>query len=457
MVASVQDMRPFRFEGHALTELHTGRVIPGLLFDFVWTRVSSIDDLWYVRVIGFSVVAITVILVQMWFLSVLKIRGGFAHLSMMIAGFLTLLLPSVIATTTWAQKATQLLAFPLAIGAGILATSERLNVTNWIKISLLIFLAAFTYQHFTTLAVLPTALWAALSYSPGRSPGVIRRVAVVAMLSGLALVVNYLFVQVLAPDVLERISNRSLTSRIRELADFIAKGIHLHVEKTPQAILVSFTLFLLILLTSLFTSRDKTVFRILLAIVFSIGCALIVSLASDGDSSYRAVFPIQITTWLGASCLVACCSRDRGFVRMSFFRHTPVLILFLSAAWLVGDARLTLHDRISLGNHRDWRDLVCTLSEMSRSESRDVINVRLAPVVASGPNGVFSEIGLQAKHVDWVFGDQVKLAIQSVPSLDSLKESRFEIFGADAAVPSRLSESEVIDLQQPCTERFAHP
>ncbi|NDE67180.1 MAG: hypothetical protein EB062_03660, partial [Actinobacteria bacterium] len=61
MVLAVEGMRPFRIEGHAATELATGRIIPAYLFDLFWFRVDSLEDLTYVRWIGFSIVVLTIL------------------------------------------------------------------------------------------------------------------------------------------------------------------------------------------------------------------------------------------------------------------------------------------------------------------------------------------------------------------------------------------------------------
>ena len=104
MVAAVKDMRPFIIEGHSETEFNTGRFVPALLFDLVWTGVRSINDLWYVRVLGLLLVAGSVVLYQIWFMGYAKITSPMAKMSIAISSFIVVLLPTVSATTTWAQK-----------------------------------------------------------------------------------------------------------------------------------------------------------------------------------------------------------------------------------------------------------------------------------------------------------------------------------------------------------------
>ena len=453
MVSAVKRMRPLHIEGHAGTELGTGRVVPALLFDIVWTSVSSVADLWYVRVIGLSVVALTIAWFLLWIRSVLQISGFAAHFALAVSGYLVLLLPTVSATTTWAQKATQLLAFPLAIGAGIFATSKSLNKKSWMLITLLIFLSAFTYQHITMVAVFPTALWAGLEHEHSRESQRLRRVAVVSTLAGCSLLVNFLFVRVYSSDVLKRISGRTWQNRLDELFDFSAKSIHLYVEKHPSLVIVSLALYVLVVGTSIWTAGNSSAIRILTSVLFSIGCLLAVTLVSDGDSSYRAVFPIQIVTWIGASVLVVHASNTSPRVRLT--KYLPVMVLCLSAIWLTNDAHRTLHTRIALANHNDWRDLKCTLRRVAVEKPQAEVILRLAPITLSGEGAAFSEIGLLARHIGWILHDQVDLAVSTTDELNSLNEINFGILDFEDVVVDGTTSVSVIDLRQPCSKRLS--
>lgn len=448
MVSSVKGMRPFIIEGHAETEFLTGRIVPAFLFDLVWIGVQSIDNLWYVRLLGLFVVAGAIVLYQVWFTRYAAITSPFARLSIAISSFLILLLPSVAATTTWAQKATQLFALPIALLAGILATSPSLNRKRWWSIAALIFLSVFCYQHFAAIAVLPLAIALGIDRSMSLKPP-IRHLFIVLFLILLALLANLLFVRLLAPDVLGRVSGKSMLTRFTETLDILAKSIHIFIDKQALFVLLSGVLVSVLVIIAI--SIDRRSAFVGVAVVLAIGSSAAITLGSDGDSSYRMTMPTQISLWLGLASLAsfslqACRTR----VRMNF--KLIALAALVVSSLIVGiENRDVVERRISLANAKDWSELNCHLGSLDQGGSLEEVVVRLSPVPLRGAAAVASEIGLLARHVDWIFRDQWELAVISNEDLTFLDQVNLKIIDYDQDLPPKTFGRKVIDLRAGCT------
>lgn len=444
MVAAVKDMRPFVIEGHAATEFNTGRFVPALLFDLVWTGVKSINDLWYVRILGLLVVAGSVVLYQVWFMGYAKIVSPMAKVSIAISSFFVLLIPTVSATTTWAQKTTQLIALPLAMLAGILTTSAQVRIRRWAAISILIFLSAFSYQHFVTIAIFPLAV--AIGIKRFSSPRlVVGRMTIVLCLIFGSLITNVLVVRLVAPDVLDRVSQISLRTRISEAFDILAKGAHLFVDKNLSLLSLSASLIIGVIAIALFDNR-KTVL-VLVAVMFAVGASVAVTLAGDGDSSYRMTFPTQITLWLGLGSLSSYSIQlNNGKIQ----KLISLSLLALISLFLIAESNNTVGNRISEANADDWTNINCHLLSLAPNPSLEEIVVRLSPVLLSGNASVASEVGLLASHIGWVARDQYGLAVQSDVRLNRLETVIFTVVSSDENLPSPTDKVMTINLETVC-------
>jgi hypothetical protein len=444
MVAAVKDMRPFIIEGHSETEFNTGRFIPALLFDLVWTGVRSINDLWYVRVLGLLLVAGSVVLYQIWFMGYAKITFPMAKVSIAISSFIVVLLPTVSATTTWAQKTTQLLALPLAMLAGILATSTQVRICRWVAISILIFLSAFSYQHFVTIAVFPLAVAMGIRRSGSLRPEVGRMTVVLGLVFG-SLITNVLVVRLIAADVLDRVSQIPLRTRIAEAFEVLAKGAHLFIDKNVLLLGLSASLIIGVTVTALLNNK-KSVF-VLAGVIFGVGASVAVTLAGDGDSSYRMTFPTQITLWMGLGSLVS------YSIQQSDGRRWKLLglgFLTLISLVLVVENRNTVGNRISEANADDWTNINCHLLSFLPNPVLEEVVARLSPLPVSGNTSVASEVGLLASHIGWIARDQYELAVKSDQRLNHLESVLFTVVDYDQDLPTQTDKVVTVDLQTVC-------
>jgi hypothetical protein len=450
MISATKAMRPFLIEGHAETEMVTGRIIPAFLFDLVWIGVRSIDDLWYVRLIGIAVVAATVLLYQMWLIRYADITSLLARTSVGCTTFIVLLLPCVSATTTWAQKATQLFALPLAMLAGVLTTAPKLRLQTWGGVVALIFMSVFSYQHFVAVAMLPLAIAVGITKSRFEKPPIFRIWILLAIMVS-ALVTNVVFVRLVASDVLERVYGRSLSNRVAETWDVLGKGGNLFIDQ--DALLISISASLILAIVTMSLAMNKRLIFVCIAISLAVGCSIAITLGGDGDSSYRMTFPTQFSLWLGLGSLISVTlqqRRDGG--ALNWARVLGVAILVAASMVTMVESRKVLGAKISFANAEDWTSLNCHIRSLEPNTSIDDVVVRLAPTTISGPQRVASEIGLLARHVEWIFRDQWELAINSNLRFGAVDQLNLVVVDYDQRLPPESDRVTTIDLQTICLE-----
>lgn len=448
MVLAVEGMRPFRIEGHAAVELATGRIIPAYLFDLFWFRVDSLENLTYVRWIGFSIVVLTILAICIWFVRMSQTDKASPFVLVIPVSLLTMSLPSVAATVTWAQKATQLLAFPLSATAGIIFARANLSSRLRVVAVMLTVVAAFTYQQFGLFTIFPVAMWAAVHYSTGTKWVYRRRLLEVLMTCFIALLLNMTFVRVRSPDVLSGIQGRVFPDRIEAvLSSYIPKSSHLMLDKSLPSVMISgVVLGVLVLLVGLVNHKSLVV---VLASLLTMATTALIVLGGSVDVSYRLIFPGQIAIWLGLSLALihALTSPDknRAWTRpASAFGYCCIAILF---ALYARDVPTT---HIAERNAEQWEEAKCHLKHASQNIDLSRMVFRLDHVEFSGNAAVYSEIGLTARHVDWILADQILMLVTTQADLSVLQGVPLEVLDPTDALPSQSLTVFVADLQVPC-------
>jgi hypothetical protein len=442
-------MRPFRIEGHAAVELATGRVIPAYLFDLFWFQVESLEDLMYVRWIGFSVVALTILATCIWFIRMSGAEKMLSYALIIPVSLLTMSLPSVAATVTWAQKATQLLAFPLSTAAGVIFARVNLGMRLRVLGVILTLGAAFTYQQFCLFTIFPVALWTAIHYGTDARWTYLRRLLEVLVTCFIALSLNRTFVRVRSPDVLSGIQGRVFPDRLETvLGSFIPKSLHLLLNKSLPSVMISgIVLCVLTWLVWLVTHKSVAV---VLASLFSMTTTGLIALGGSVDVSYRMILPGQIAVWLGLSLALihalASPDQSRTWTRpVSTIGFCCISLLFALYA------REVPTTQIAERNAQQWENARCYLTQASQLPSTSQLIFLLADVELSGEEAVYSEIGLTARHVDWILADQVHLLVNAQPELSMLQGVPLTVLDSSAALPSPSRTVFVADLQVPCS------
>ena len=445
LISAAQNLQPFFFEGHARLEASTGRVVPGLLFKLIWLGVNDIGDLWYVRLLGVGLVGLSVAAFLCWFVIKARITSKPSLWLLALVGAITLLLPGVAATTTWATKTAHLLALPLAMAGGLVATKSKVTPVRWGLVALLIFGSVFSYQHFALFAVLPVAIMVALSAIDEGAPRHLKRPFQVMAIGFAAIVTNIGVVRLMGEGVLNRISDRPFANRLKELVDVLAKGALLYVERSVLFVLTSVIVASCVLIIT-FRSGSKA-WLLLLGLGASVASSVLLTFGADGESSFRIILPTQLIIWLGLGTLGAYAMNvpSPGSVQAKLLvlpAFTGALIIALISTTGV------IRNDIAIRNARDWTNTVCELNKITGGDIPESISVRLKPVELSGPNAVRSEIGLTAGHIGWLFQDQWNLAIRSESAEDTLARVPIEFVDDDSVALDTASHE--IDLRTPC-------
>lgn len=446
LITATQNLRPLVLEGHARLEASTGRVIPGLLFKLIWFGVDDIHDLWYVRLIGVSLVGLSVGAFLVWFAVKAEIVSSNSLFLLALLGLLTLLLPGVAATTTWATKTAHLLALPFAMAGGLVATKSTMSRVRWGVVVLLVFGSVFSYQHFALLAAFPVALVVALPAVKDGLPRYFWRPLVIMGIGFIAILANIAVVRLMEQGVLDRISDRPFTNRFKELFDVLAKGALLYVERSVPLVLTSVVVALCVLYAAIRRSGES--WKLLLGTGVAVAGSVLLTFGADGESSYRMVLPTQLIIWLGLGSVAA------YVLNSPSSRSVTETLLVLPAFIVAVMVALTsttgvIKKDIALRNADDWKNTVCEMNKMVDGEIPSSIAVQLRPVEIVGPDAVRSEIGLTASNIGWLFVDQWNLALSSEINNKSLARVPIEIVDEEFAVHDR--DSYRIDLRIPCT------
>lgn len=437
--------------GMAGTLWQTGRPLPAILSGVVWSVVTDISRLSILRVLGFFALMVSLLLLirfatQFSAPRIVDIGGLIA--SVAAIGSL-LFLPSIGATVTFATLAIPLFAIPTALLAGSLISVHSPSVPRILGVVALVLISVFTYQQMAVLSTLPVFLWSATLFVLER-PRVlpIKQIGVVLASLATGLLGNLLFVGLVSRGSIERVTTVSLSHKLTNLAtSYIPKSLHLFLDKEIYLFATSLAMFSIISLTSIALWRPA--WALLTAVLASYSISVILFVGTDGDASYRLVLPGQLILWGGlvVTFLIAMthCSSPKNWSWILVVTFPTALF-----ATTLTQAREITYDRISAANASDFANLRCLIDKnfSSLMDHEDVI-FQLSPVELSGDEGVYSEIGLLARHVGWVAIDMWTVLVSSEPRFMSLRDK--SVFVSEEQVVSSGSKTRmVLDLSIDC-------
>lgn len=441
---------PFNLgSGVAHTNVLTGRVIPALIGNFVWPWVTSIQMLWLPRMLTFSIILTTTLFLSNWTARLLQF-SLFQRWIFAPAPVLLLLLPGTTAVITFASLSTALIALPLALASGILLSRDVVTKRHLLGSLALSFGAAFSYQHFTLLLGLPLAIWAADQYRRGRHVP-IRRLVTGLTFGILALLANYAYLLLVSPDAVERVTGVGLFDRVTNLlSSHLPKSLHLWLEKSPQWFALSLALIIGVSAIGVLQTRQSGVY--LVAALSGWLCVSLPTIAADGDSSYRLIFPAQFAFFFGLTVALTYAHRTTAASkwRPRLFGALSAAVLLLMTLIVLPSSHETLSNRIARANSSDYERLRCHLQNIESPVAVQTILLRRVPVSLTGDEAVYSEIGLRAVHVDWVLIDLYNTLLAENPELGDLRHVSV-LVSDDSSVDSDDSSITLIDLAKPCT------
>jgi len=395
-------------EGHASTELATGRIVPSLLFTIVWRIADDVSDLKFIRLFGYAVVVSALVMLSYFASREFKLDRMMSAVTTATLILLGVLLPGSVATVTWAQKATQLIAIPTAIAAGVLAARARhMSRKRWLMVVILLFLSVFSYQQFAMMSTLPIAIAGVNQFTSSRNGELIKRTLKVTLISFLILVLNYLIVFISDSSVIGD-ENIPIVNRLdRLLFQSIPFAIHLRIAKDFHLVAVTVALGVTAFVLLAWAGRSRLI--LFAAVTYSTLLSALVSLGSNREINYRMAMPIQMTAWLGL-IMILCgsahrCNRSRLIPRITLLSCALLITLFVA-----GDAMISINKRIVNANTDEWAEVFENVRS-AKDANAEQITLRMQDTPLSGPCAVYSEIGLLGRHVKWVLEDQYRLAI----------------------------------------------
>lgn len=402
-------IRIFRMtEGHASTELATGRLVPSFLFTIIWRFVDDVSDLKFIRLFGFAVVVSALVMLAYFASREFELDRMMSAASSATLVFLGILLPGSVATVTWAQKATQLLAIPMAVGAGVLAArSRQMSRRTWLTVVILLSLSVFSYQQFVMMSTLPVAIAGANQFIRSRSRELLKRTIWVTLASLLALVINYMLVYLFDSSVIGE-DSIPIADRVKNLVvQTLPFAIHLRVAKDFHLVAVTAALGATAVVLLIRARRSQLL--LIAAVAYSTFLSALVSLGSNREINYRMAMPIQMTAWLGIAILIFSCAhqwtRSRNALRTALLFSALLITLFVA-----GDALTSVNQRIVNANSDEWAEVIDNVQSAKGLNAKQII-LQMQDTPLSGPCAVYSEIGLLGRHVRWVLEDQYRLAV----------------------------------------------
>jgi len=441
---------PFNLSsGVADTNLLTGRVVPAFIGNFLWPWVTSIQMLWLPRILAFSIILTTTLFLSNWTARLLQFslfqKWVFAPVPVLL-----LLLPGSTAVITFASLSTALIALPMAVASGILLSRDEVTKRHLLGSLALSLGAAFSYQHLTLLLVLPLALWAADQTCRSRQVP-LGRLVTGLMFGVVALLANYMYLLLMSPEAVERVTGVGFFDGFTNLfTSYLPKSLHLWLDKSPQWFALSLALVIGVGAIGVMKTRQSGVY--LLAAFFSWLCVSLPTIAADGDSSYRLVFPAQFAIFFGLTVAFTYAHQAPAPSKWKprFFGASSATALLLVTLVILPSSHKTLKERIARANSSDYEDLRCQLRNITSPSTVETILLQRVPVALTGEKAVYSEIGLRAIHVDWVLIDLYNILLVENRDLRDLKHVSVFVTD-DSSVDSGNSSMTLIDLAKPCT------
>lgn len=414
---------------HIQAWVNSGRLLPAIVAAALGDIPGSVSDLVLLRGIATLMLSVGAGLIG---LLVLRLQPTRTHaatvLAILVAAFV-LSLPSIPAISTWAVLAGSSAAFPLALGAGWIATLARLPLFPWwVWSPLLILAAAFTYQHVAPIAVLPVLLWQAAQFARGRALQ-LRRIAIVAASVVVSLFANAVYLRAVGSTSLNRVEGYSLTERAQWfVTEYLPRTVDLAVPWSHQSALLSSFLLLFFLLAPLVIGLRALMLSVAVILSWLFTAAFV--LPTELWASYRLISAAQVVLWGGSAVVLAMSilALSRQMVRNALAGLAAV-----TALCAVSLSGVRAYVYFAEPNAADWAAVVCALRQ-----DRNPMDLRLNPYTATtSPLLAYDEYGMIGSSVDWVLPYMVALAEHENAPREKVEEGRPQDFTILPAVPNQ--------------------
>lgn len=384
---------------------YSGRVIPSLVTDFVYTRVISVSHLVWLRLLGVMMLSVGAALIAYTaFALTARQSNKTRFLFSLIIGLVIFALPVSTNVATWAILSLPLAGFPFAIYGGYLvATTQRANM-HWKMPVAFVFLliSTFSYQHFVMLALLPVTFAICTSWVENRNYLFSKMVLTVSA-CGSSLLVNYVFLKIVGSDLTSRTFSSSLTESTRWFfVEFVPRSINLFLNDTMTNRYVSVGLLLLALSAPVLISRR---FMLISAtVILSWFISAVVVVPTENWASYRLLFPSQVILWCGVVF---------EWYLLAMYKEIRPRLLFmglLSVVLVIGLAVSGINAErfFAQPNRIDWISINC---ELESRNPDDPINALVASDASEARSSIISydEVGVIGSSINWTLSNMYSL------------------------------------------------
>jgi hypothetical protein len=432
----------FSPESAAQVWIEAGRFVPALMSRWLFPSVDTVPELLLLRVLAIVALALTGVVLSLTTLRLVgSPRSWVSHAVALVVGCMAMVTPAAPVAATWAVMALQLWALPLALGAGLVATTQRrLLGLRWEVVSVvLVLLATFTYQPAAAACLLGVFMWSSLRWARQEPPHW-RRPALVTAFLVVALAVNVGLVKLLDWAGNERVGGNGLgESAAWFILDLIPRTIAFSVPTTLNS--AGWTMVVLIAALLSPMTLDRRFLALPASVVLAWLGAAGVLVPGELFASHRLVMTPQTVLWCGSAVCAAFTLRAWAAWRP---RTVTALVVALAggASVLLGVSSYRAYVYMAKPNAVDWASVQCVLRESQPLTDRSVLTVN--PHTASVSPVHSYEYGGIATSAAWVLPDMVWLAAKAVdrdalpPKVNARDLSVVEISAGDSVPPSAL-------------------
>ena len=386
-------------DGVFRTSFQAGRIVSAVFQTALIFLTESVSDLKFLRFMATAALALggAIIALFVWSLSSKKSLGTLVLAA--CVGVVATTTTSAPSASTWAILAVPLLALPLALAGGVVATTNRtyFGLPWWILSMTLVFVSAFSYQQFTPLAFLPVGMWLTTQCIASQKIQLRRAVLITAFVF-MALLVNAATVFLFGDGAQERVLRGTLSERLRWfIGTYVPRTIDLFIPATRETGILS----LLILVAALLLPVVMGIrfLSVMVSGIASWGICAAVAFPAEFWASYRLVHPAQIALWTSAAFGL--------FIMLSQFDKKSITIFAaVGALLLVFQSQDRAWRYVALPNHDDWATTKCLIYENPE------VNTFVVSEWNSSNSSVHSydEYGMVPSNYDWTFDLSVQIA-----------------------------------------------
>lgn len=386
-----------------------GRLIPAVFQSALFSLIDTVSDLQFLRYVATASIALggAIIALFAWSLTSNKNMGTLVLAG--CVGVVAITTPSSPSAATWAILAVPLLALPLALAGGVIATSNRRYFgIPWQVLSfLLVFSSAICYQQFTPLAFLPVGMWIAVQIVTG-SKALFRRAGLIVGYVFISLLANAALVFMIGDGAQERVLGGTLNERVRWfISTYIPRTIDLSLPATRETGILSLSFLIIVMLIPLIWGTRYLAFMVSGLSAWAM-CAVI-AFPTQFWASYRLVHPSQIALWTSAAF-------GLFFVLGQLNKKTIVAFAATGALLLLFQSQDRAWRYIALPNHGDWTTTQCLILQNPN------VNTFVVGEWNSSKSTVHSydEYGMVPSNYDWTHDLSVRTARRELNEADAL-------------------------------------